>query len=140
MKTDRKEQPSQLKKKPIVLFPKGETNLANVLIFDFDSISKSKNYVIGRYSLKSVEADRFRDFKRNIEPYLKKNLGIVPGIRTAFIKPKGDLEFAVAIDYDKSKSFFTSAQELKWRAESILSMEQVRMLMRAHIQRTGVIL
>ena len=140
MKTDRKEQHSQLKKKPIVLFPKGETNLANVLSFDWSQVNKSKNFVIGRYAIKSIDADRYRDFQKNIEPYLKKNLGIVPGIRTAFIKPAKDLEFAVAIDYDKSKSFFTSAQELKWRSESILSMEQVRMLMRAHIQRTGVIL
>ena len=122
------------------MFPKGETNLANVLNFDFDSVNKSKNFVIGRYSLKGIDSDRYRDFQKSIEPYLKKNLGIVPGVRTAFIKPKDNLEFAVAIDYDKSKSFFTSAQELKWRYESILSMEQIRMLMRAHIQRTGVIL
>ena len=141
MKTERKEQPSQPKKKPIVLFPKGETNLANVLKFDFDKINKSKNFVIGRYCLNPVDTDRFRDFLKNIEPYIKKNLGIIPGIRTAFIRPKdGDLEFAVAIDYDKSSSFFNSAQDMKWRNESILSMEQIRMLMRAHIQRAGVIL
>lgn len=96
--------------------------------------------MIGRYPLKAIEKDRFNEFCTNIKPFLKRNLGIVPGIRSAFVKTKDTIEFAVAIDYDKSQTLFQSAEEMRWRNESVLSMDLIKMLMKAHIQRAGVML
>jgi len=140
MKIEPKISALQQEKKPIVLFPKGETNLASVLSFDFGEISQKKTYVIGRYPLKAIEKDRFNEFCTNITPFLKRNLGIIPGIRSAFVKTKDTIEFAVAIDYDKSHTLFKSAEDMRWHNESVLSMDLIKMLMRAHIQRTGVVL
>src|SRR6056300_78916 len=112
MKIEPKISASQQKKKQIVLFPKGETRLASVLSFDFGQISQKPSYVIGRYPLKAIEKDRFNEFCTNIKPFLKRNLGIVPGIRSAFVKTKDTIEFAVAIDYDKSQTLFQSAEEM----------------------------
>ena len=85
MKTARNPSPSPQKKKPRVLFPKGEVKFADVFTVNLGTTSKRKNCVIGRFPLKSVEDDRFQEFRTNIKPYLKRNLGIIPGIRTAFI-------------------------------------------------------
>lgn len=110
------------------------------MTIDFGKVNQHEKFVIGRYPLIGLDADRFEDFKKNIQPYLKKNLGIIPGIRSAFVNPNDNLEFAVAIDYDKSESLFQSAREMKWRKESVLSMDFIKVLIKAHIQRTGILL
>ena len=141
MKTARKTTHLPPKKKPRVLFPKGEVRFTDVFTIDFNKVTKQSNFVIGRYPLKGVDKDRFTDFTANVQPFLKRNLGIIPGIRTAFIQTQKGIEFAIAIDFEKTNTLFTSAESLNLvQTTPVLSMDQIKMLMRAHIQRMGVIL
>jgi hypothetical protein len=142
MKTARKTTPLPPKKKQRVLFPTGEVRFADVFFLDFSESLKQKNYVIGRFLLKGIDGDRYKDFTTNVKPFIKKNLGIIPGIRTAFIQTKKNgLEFAIAIDFEKSDTLFTAAEGLKILSkEPVLSMDHIKMLLRAHIQRMGVLL
>jgi hypothetical protein len=126
----------------IVLFPKGETQVADFLSIDFGEVNLGKKVAIGRYPLSATDQLRFKDLESQIKPFLQKNLVLIPGIKTAFVHPKSSnkLEFAIAIDYEKSKSFFTSAKELHLRSESVLSMDIVKMLLKTHLLRGGIVL
>lgn len=143
MKTQKSKSSFQKPSKPvIVLFPKGRTNIADWLTIDFSEVSLGKKSAIGRYPLNSTNEIQFADLKKQIQPLLQKNLTLIPGIKTAFVHPKSSnqLEFAIAIDYDKTKSFFQTAEDLKLRTDSILSMPIIKNLMKTHLLCGGIVL
>ena len=123
----------------MVLFPKGPLPVSKIFQLNFHGIMKGKKSVIGRYSLVPLNNPTYQTFVREIKPWLNRNYSVVPGTRTAFVLPKSSnvLEFAVAIDYDKAKTFFQSATELKLRGE-ILPIEFIRLLLKTQLEKAGV--
>lgn len=143
MKAQKNKSSFQKKTKPvIVLFPKGKTSVSDWLTIDFAEVNLGKKCAIGRYPLDSSNDIQFSDLKKQIKPILQKNLSLIPGIKTAFVHPKSSnrLEFAVAIEYDKSKSFFQTAEDLKLKTESVLSMPIIKNLMKTHLLCGGIVL
>ena len=142
MKKVYKKADTKTQKRKIVLFPKGKTQVSDFLSIDFGEVSLGKKVAIGRYPLESDKEGQFSDLQKQIKPFLQKNLVLIPGIKTAFIKPKATnkVEFAIAVDYDKAKTFFQTAEELQLRSDSILSMDIIKMLFKTHLLRGGVAL
>lgn len=127
-----------MQKKTVILFPKGKTPVLGTFSIDFYDVAMGKKAVTGRYPIQDIaNNDTYRDMLDSMKDKFKKSTMIVPGIRTRLVKTENGNEFIVSVDYDKAKSLFFSAEQLNWKSESILSMEQIRMLIKAHLKRMG---
>ena len=125
-------------KKTVILFPKGKTLILGAFNIDFYDVAMGKKAVTGRYPIQDiVNQDKYRDMMDSMKDRFKKSTMIVPGIRTRLVKTDQGNEFIVSVDYDKAKSLFFSAEQLDWKVASILSMDQIRMLIKAHLKRMG---
>ena len=121
----------------IVLFPKGPSPVKGVFDLEFGALVNLPKSVIARYKIVPKEPEKYKDMVRDLKPSFGRNFSLIPGIKSMFTVPKATncLEYAVAVDLEKAKSYFDSAIYFKLKEDSIISMDFLKSILKAHINR-----
>ena len=121
----------------IVLFPKGPSPVKGVFDLEFGALVNLPTSVIARYKIVPKESEKYKDMVRDLKPSFGRNFSLIPGIRSMFTVPKATncLEYAISVDLDKAKSYFDSAVYFKLKEDSIISMDFLKSILKAHINR-----
>jgi hypothetical protein len=122
-------------KNNIVLFPKGPSPVKGIFDLEFGALVNLPTSVVARYKVIPKDAEKYKDMVRDLKPSFGRNFSLIPGIRSMFTVPKATdcLEYAVSVDIDKAKSYFDSAMYFKLKEESIMSMDFIKSILKAHI-------
>jgi len=124
-------------KNNIVLFPKGPSPVKGVFDLEFGALVSLPTNVVARYKIVPKDTQRYKDMVRDLKPSFGRKFSLIPGINSMFIVPKATdcLEYAVSVDIDKAKSYFDSAVYFKLKEDSIMSMDFIKSILKAHINR-----
>jgi len=124
-------------KNNIVLFPKGPSPVKGVFDLEFGALVSLPTNVVARYKIVPKDTQRYKDMVRDLKPSFGRKFSLIPGIKSMFIVPKATdcLEYAVSVDIDKAKSYFDSAVYFKLKEDSIMSMDFIKSILKAHINR-----
>ena len=124
-------------KNNIVLFPKGPSPVKGVFDLEFGALVSLPTNVIARYKIVPKDTQKYKDMVRDLKPSFGRKFSLIPGINSMFIVPKATdcLEYAVSVDIDKAKSYFDSAVYFKLKEDSIMSMDFIKSILKAHINR-----
>ncbi len=121
----------------VILFPKGPSLVKGVFDLEFGAIVNPPNAVVARYKVIPKDTIRYKDMVRDLKPSFGRKFCLIPGIQSMFIVPKSTdcLEYVVSIDMGKAKSYFDSAMYFKIKQGSIISMDFIKSILKAHINR-----
>ena len=124
-------------KNNIVLFPKGPSPVKGVFDLEFGALVSLPTNVVARYKIVPKDTQKYKDMVRDLKPSFGRKFSLIPGINSMFIVPKATdcLEYAVSVDIDKAKSYFDSAVYFKLKEDSIMSMDFIKSILKAHINR-----
>jgi len=124
-------------KNNIVLFPKGPSPVKGVFDLEFGALVSLPTNVVARYKIVPKDTQKYKDMVRDLKPSFGRKFSLIPGINSMFTVPKATdcLEYAVSVDIDKAKSYFDSAVYFKLKEDSIMSMDFIKSILKAHINR-----
>jgi len=120
-----------------VLFPKGPSPVKGVFDIEFGALVTMPKHVIARYKIIPKDVPKYKDMVRDLQPSFGRNFSVVVGIKSMFVVPKATdcLEYAVCMDAEKAKTYFSSAVDLKLNRESVISEDFIKAILKTHIAR-----
>ena len=120
-----------------VLFPKGPSPVKGVFDIEFGALVTMPNCIVARYKIIPKDIPKYKDMVRDLKPSFGRNFSVIVGIKSMFVVPKSTdcLEYAVCIDGNKAKTYFSSAVDLSLKRDSVLSDDFIKAILKTHIAR-----
>lgn len=131
----------KVQKKSLEFFPKDNILFEDLVNLRFITVNKTKKSIIARYQVIPISKNqRIQHFVHEITPHLSKTIEVIPGIKTALVRPIGKkkLEFTVAMPFSKAALFFKSAGQIPIINKAVLSEHHIRAFLRLSLAKLKV--